>query len=137
MMRSLPKPTKNILFTFDYELYLGVNSGDVSKCMIRPTEKILGMLNSNGFQGIFFVDSIYLSRLMDIAEKFPAANQDLQLITDQLNKIAAGGHEIFVHLHPHWLDAVYRPESNTWDLTDHSKYLFSSVDEATQGELFK
>ena len=36
--------SKQVLFTFDYELFLGHRSGSVENCMILPTKKLLEVL---------------------------------------------------------------------------------------------
>jgi hypothetical protein len=36
------------------------------------------------------------------------------------------GHDVFPHLHPHWLDAVYDPRENRWALNDYRYYALGS-----------
>ncbi|MEO8769681.1 MAG: glycosyltransferase [Ferruginibacter sp.] len=128
---------KKILFTFDYELFLGVDSGNVSNCLIKSTNKILDMLNKYSLNGIFFVDTLYLCHLKDLCENNQVAKKDFDLIALQLNRMVNEGHDVFMHIHPHWIDAVYNEKLNTWSLRDYSKYLFSSLDNDTQANLFK
>ena len=48
--------TKNILLTFDYELFLGHISGSVNDCLILPTNKILSILSDQNIKhSMFFV----------------------------------------------------------------------------------
>lgn len=122
---------KNILFTFDYELFLGESSGSVLKCMIEPTEKLIAIFDS--FQvkhAIFFVDTIYLIRLKEIAKSSAAAKGDYELISKQLQLLIQKGHYIFPHIHPHWADATYNALKNNWVLSSLQKYRFHSISEA-------
>ena len=52
---------KNILLTFDYELFLGSRSGTVDNCLIIPTSKILEVLKRHGAKAVFFIDTSYYS----------------------------------------------------------------------------
>jgi hypothetical protein len=128
--------SKNILLTFDYELFLGSSSGSVLNCMIIPTNEILGILKKHKSKAIFFVDTTYLYQLEKIAKDFPEARQDYRLILDQLKEIVSQGHYIFHHLHPHWLDAEYIPEINQWNLKNSSRFSLYSIDEKEKDKLF-
>jgi len=128
---------KNILLTFDYELFLGSRSGTVENCLIRPTEKILNILKENQARAIFFIDTTYLYRLEKLSETNANAERDFNIIKQQLLEIAAAGHYLFHHLHPHWLDARYLEDINQWDLSDTGRYAFASLNESDKDMLFK
>ncbi|HVA99380.1 MAG TPA: hypothetical protein VNG53_10840, partial [Bacteroidia bacterium] len=119
--------SKTILFTFDYELFLGERSGTVDKCLIEPTNRLLEILEQYNFKAIFFVDTTYLIRLSEVSKNNEKAFCDFEKIKMQLRKIAEKKHEIFPHIHPHWLDAVYLEEINQWQLKKNDKYRFSSL----------
>ena len=127
---------KLVLFTFDYELFLGERSGTADQCILSPTHKLLELFGRFGFKAIFFVDTTYLLRLEEVAAQYPAAAADLEAIRHQLKAMVQQGHYIFPHLHPHWLDAVYLPESNEWSLEDTRYYAFSSISEEQRRRLF-
>ncbi|MDI9339157.1 MAG: glycosyltransferase [Sediminibacterium sp.] len=128
--------TKHVLLTFDYELFLGTNSGSVEQCMLRPTEYLLAILDRHQLKSaIFFVDTTYLYQM----EKYlaiDAVSKDYERIVSQLVEILKRGHSIFPHLHPHWLDAVYQKETNTWRLEQYNRYRYSVLNEDIKEELF-
>lgn len=130
--------TRHLLLTFDYELFLGSNSGSVENCMLIPTEKILAILDKYELRSaIFFVDTTYIYRLeaqMGTGAKLPL--QDYERIVAQLVNILKKGHYIFPHLHPHWLDAVYQERTNTWTFGQYNRYRYSILDDATKDTLF-
>ncbi len=126
---------KNILITFDYELFLGSKSGHCSKCMLEPTELLLDVLLQNNAKSIFFVDILYLFRLKN--ENNSKTNEDYLKICQQLQKIKQLGHDIFCHLHPHWLNAVYLPTTNEWNLNDISKYRFHNLSDFEKNFVFE
>lgn len=129
--------TKNVLLTFDYELFQGTRSGTVANCMLRPTDKILDVLGKHGATSIFFIDMMYVVRLHEAAAKYTKAKNDFDAIETQIIRMAEEGHYVFNHLHPHWLDAIYKEETNQWQLTDTSKYAFSSLAEQQQTQVFE
>lgn len=127
---------KLLLFTFDYELFLGNRSGKVQECIIGPTDKLLSLLNRFHYKGVFFVDTVYLLKLKEIATAHENAQKDLDAIYKQLQTIVEQGHYIFPHIHPHWLDAVYDPQTNEWSLRELRYYQFSALPPEQQTRLF-
>jgi len=119
--------TKDILLTFDYELFLGKRSGSVNKCLLTPTDKIRALLNKYNLKAIFFIDTTYLFRLKNEAKKNENCKKNLELIFEQLHQLKQEGHYIYHHIHPHWFDAIYLPEIDQWDLSNISKYAFSQI----------
>ena len=130
------KTKLKILFTFDYELFLGSKSGSVVNCLIKPTELILDSFNKYNIKNaIFFVDTIYLIQLKK--QLNDSCKSDYNLIVNQLIKVLNNNHYIFPHIHPHWLDAKYISEINQWDLSDYSKYRFTNLDFETREMIFE
>ena len=120
--------TKHLLLTFDYELFLGAKSGTVDNCLIKPTNKLLAVLNKyNVKHSIFFVDTIYLLKLRSNGNA--NCQNDYTKLIKQLVNILKQGHYIFPHLHTHWLDAVYSDSTNQWDLTNTNQYRFHQAND--------
>ncbi len=118
---------KQILFTFDYELFLGAKSGSVENGMLTPTKNVVAILNRNNLKGIFFVDCSYLFRLENVIESNENAKNDYQNIKIQLESLIEQGHYIYPHIHPHWIDAKYISSLNEWNLSNNSKYRINSL----------
>jgi len=127
---------KNILLTFDYELFLGQRSGSVDNCLILPSARILEILKSNNAKAIFFIDTTYLYRLEEQSINNKNAYSDLVKIKKQLIDIAIGGHYLFHHIHPHWLDAQYLEDINQWNLSNTNRFAFTALDDAEKDLLF-
>ena len=126
-----------LLLTFDYELFLGKRSGSVDNCLIIPTNRLLEILKKRNKTAIFFIDTTYINRLEETAKKHESAKKDYHKIYNQLTEIAKNGHYLFHHLHPHWLDAVYLPDENQWDLSIDKKFTFFNLTNNEQEEIFK
>jgi len=127
---------RTVLFTFDYELFLGLRSGTVKECMIEPTSRLLELFGKYGYKAIFFVDTTHLLRLEEIAPTYPAAAADLESVQHQLREVLRQGHSVFPHIHAHWLDAKYLPDHNEWSLENTRFYQFSSLQPDEQQRLF-
>jgi hypothetical protein len=121
---------KQLLLTFDYELFLGPLSGTAQNCLITPTNKLLEVLSQTKCKAIFFVDILYLFRLKENIVKYPNAKNDFDAVRNQIANIASQGHYVYLHIHTHWLDAQYIPESNQWNLSNTSRFALSNLSEA-------
>jgi hypothetical protein len=131
------KAKKNILFTFDYELFLGERSGSVQNCMLKPTEQLLLLFEKHKVSNaLFFVDTTYLLRLKKEAQISEKAHVDFLAITKQIQILIQKKHYVFPHIHPHWLDAEYNEKKNEWKLPDLKYYRFHALNETQRTELF-
>lgn len=133
----MTKVEKRILITFDYELFLGKESGSVKNCLITPTNEIVKVLNNYKLKSIFFVDTLYLYQLKLKSIHFKQAEKDYILIKNQLRQLISYGHHLFHHIHPHWLDAVYIENTNQWDLSDKKKFALSNLEKVEVEEVFR
>lgn len=127
---------KNLLLTFDYELFLGKRSGTVHDCLIQPTYELTSILNKHGVKSIFFVDTTYLLTLEKYAAGYKACKNDLEIVSEQLRELNRDGHDVFPHIHPHWLNAVYSPQINQWQLNDTTLYRFHQLSPSQREEIF-
>lgn len=125
---------KQIILSFDYELFFGDSSGTVLKSIVEPTNMLLDVMECNGLRGNFFIDYLMFRELERQTEQ--QAKRDIQLLRNQVRDIVKRGHRIELHLHPHWIDAKYNGDG-TWDYSNFTHYSLSSLDEDTIIKLFK
>jgi hypothetical protein len=129
--------TRKLLLTFDYELFLGKNSGSVKKCIIEPTEIILQTLKSTKTKAIFFIDGTYLWHLSEAKVTNSIAKQDYEAIQLQLSKLYDHGHYLYLHIHPHWINATYDLELNCWNLSNKKNFAFKVLSLNEKEKVFK
>ncbi len=129
------KKNKALLLTFDYELFLGKSSGTVDNCLIIPTNHLLDLFDKHNIQAVFFVDTVYIMRMIELSKDFDAVRKDLEKIRKQLLDIIRKGHSVFHHIHPHWLDSVYLFEINQWDLSNITKLTFDKISEEERSKI--
>ncbi|HEY3249790.1 MAG TPA: hypothetical protein VGK25_01600, partial [Ignavibacteria bacterium] len=99
---------KKIILTIDYELFLGKQTGTVEKCMIEPTYKLAEILDINNSKMTVFWDILHYYRLTELENDYPEIKNDRKLIDEQIWFLLSKGHDVQLHLHPHWLDAQYK-----------------------------
>lgn len=113
---------EKIVLTFDYELFLGKNSGSVENCLIAPTREILRRVREHSATALFFVDATYL-RLIETSDK-----QSYARVAGQIEEMIGSGCEVGLHLHPHWLDAT-KSGGDSWSLENVSRYRLHALGE--------
>jgi hypothetical protein len=131
------KSSRKLLFTFDYELFLGKRSGTVYECMIDPTNRLMEIFRHSGVSAIFFVDTTYLMRLQESSAIHPECRNDFNTVAAQLKQMVRSGHYVYPHIHPHWLDAEYLPDINQWELSNVNRYRFHNITAAEREKVFK
>ena len=106
-----------ILLSLDYELFFGQATGTVDNCLIRPTEEAARIARRHGAFFSLFVDALYLQSLAEEARRYPRLQPDLDAVRRQLTALKEEGHDIQLHLHPHWKDSHFDGEA--WQLDTH------------------
>ncbi len=122
-----------VVFTLDYELFLGSKTGSVERCFIEPLERMVEMTEKFDIKFTLFVDATYLLRLTEYAEKFPVLKTSLELIADHLRRLHEEGHDIQLHIHPHWAYSTY--DGTQWYL-DEQHYKLSDLTEREASLIF-
>jgi hypothetical protein len=115
-----------IHISFDYELFFGSASGSAEKCLLFPTQKLMEIAGKHKVPFVFFVDAGYLVQLKkqyDNAE----CKSTYEKISIQLKQLHAAGHEIGLHVHPHWEDCVF--ENDKWKINT-SRYKLADFSES-------
>jgi len=116
----------HIHITFDYELFFGATSGSAQKCILEPTEKLIDIAKKHQVSFTFFVDAGYLFQLKHNLHHFKC-QEDFQLISEQLKRLVSLGHEIGLHIHPHWEDSLFN--NNEW-IINTTRYKLDSFTES-------
>ena len=76
----------------------------------------------------FFVDVGYLIQ----AERNPELSEELSLVKDQIKQMISEGHDVQLHVHPHWEQSIWT--NGKWSFATNSHYKLSdySKDEAAE-----
>ncbi|MGZ5305016.1 MAG: hypothetical protein ACXWDO_12935 [Bacteroidia bacterium] len=117
----------NIYITLDYEIYFGENHGTVENCIVYPTSELIRIAEKHNVRFCFFVDSGFIIKLDEFRKKYPQLEKDYTAITEQVKYLAETGHDIQLHIHPHWEDSYYNGER--W-VIDVKRYKLSDFNES-------
>ena len=96
------EPRVLVLLSADYELFLGRNFLSAAEVLFAPTDELFAACRAAGVPLTLFADvgSVWAHRrfaLDDYADRFEA----------QLRDAVGRGHDVQLHLHPHWLGARF------------------------------
>ena len=109
-----------IFFTFDYELFFGARSGSAEKCLLEPTEELQEISERTGARYTYFIDVGYLIKLHEQKQKYPSLEKDFSEVSRQLDALVKAGHDLQLHIHPHWQDSYF--DGTQWVInTSHYK----------------
>ena len=97
----------SIFITLDYEIFFGSDSGSQENSIIYPTQKIFEILEREGVKASFFIDSGYLIKLDEYRKIYPLLEERYQEIVSQIKMLDSRGHDIQLHIHPHWEDSYF------------------------------
>ena len=103
-----------LVLSQDYELFFGA-SGSVEKCMLEPAAMLADWANKRGCLITFYIDAGMLCAMERFAESDASLQNDLSLVKAQIESLANDGHEIGLHIHPHWEDT--RRENGAWNFS--------------------
>ncbi len=114
----------NTVITLDYEIYFGPRSGSAQRTLIEPTQALARLAQRHGVVLVFFVDTAYLLRLREAGARHAELRADLDAITRQLQALVAAGHELHLHVHPHWWDTPWNGQRWVMDLRRYRLHQF-------------
>lgn len=117
----------NIILTVDYEIF-GNGSGDVKRCLIEPTEKILKIADKY---------NIPITLMMEICEYWAFKKEEQKgnlhkeyrpatWIKNQIIRCIKTGHDIQLHIHPQWMNFSYCANKDKWNV-DFNRWRVSSL----------
>jgi len=93
----------DVLFTVDYEIH-GNGQGLFRDFCYLPMERMLDMANKYGAKVTLMVEMEHIFAMQKHESVF---KEDLALLKQQLKRAILEGHDVQLHLHPQWRNAVY------------------------------
>ncbi len=118
----------NISLTLDYEIYFGAASGSAEHTLLAPTEALMKLAGRHGVPLVLFVDALWLRRLRELAGQHRALMAEHLRVCRQLEQAVKDGHELQLHLHPHWIDSHWTGERWQMDLRRYRLHAFADAE---------
>ena len=105
---------KVLILSQDYELFFG-RSGSAEKCLFEPCDALLVEARRHGYKITFYVDIGMIIAM----EREAAVNSRLSRLAAKIGRhiesLARDGHEIGLHIHPHWEETKW--QEGAWDFS--------------------
>jgi hypothetical protein len=113
-----------VILSQDYELFFH-RSGSIEKCLFEPCDALLSSARSHGYRITFYVDAGMLFRMQACSRRHPRLSIAFDRIRKHLAEIVEAGHDIGLHIHPHWedtrfVDGEWGFENTRYQLRDFS-----------------
>jgi hypothetical protein len=106
---------ETLVLSQDYELFFH-KSGTIENCLLRPTEALAAFAKQKGLCITFYVDAGMLVSMRNYAGLSPQVSKMRDQVRRNLESLAADGHEIGLHVHPHWDSS--RWSDGHWDFSN-------------------
>jgi peptidoglycan/xylan/chitin deacetylase (PgdA/CDA1 family) len=115
----------NLFLTFDYELFFGSPTGTAKKCILEPTNRLREIAKKHEVKFTFFIDIGYILQLKKWSKSNPNLLKTHGKIIDQIIQLDEEGHDMQLHIHPHWESASYK--NGKWDFTIDNNYKLADL----------
>jgi hypothetical protein len=102
------------ILSLDYELFFG-KSGSYEECLFEPCSLVDDFCRKHAIKVTYFVDAGMLVRLRELADSDNALGRAYDAVRRHVQSLANQGHEIGLHVHPHWEDTRWR--NGEWDFS--------------------
>lgn len=116
------------LLTLDYEVFFGPATGSVARSLVEPTEALLGVASRHGARLVFFVDAGFITRLRAEMGKAAHLRREHAEVCRQVERLARSGHEVQLHIHPHWEDSSWGAAGWRMDVSRFALQSFAPAD---------
>ncbi len=121
-----------VVLTLDYELYFGARSGTAERCVLEPTRALLDTFSRHGVKACWFVDAGYIWRMSVDRSQYRSVEREYEAVARQVADLRKAGHEIGLHVHPHWEDSYW--SDGGWSM-DTTRYRLADFERPGVAEL--
>jgi len=95
-------------------LFFGKNFVSEDQVVIEPTRALLNRLERHGVRATLFTDVLCIKRYRELGlDTFPSS------MDSQLRESIANGHDVQLHLHPHWITSLRIDDQWSFDLSHY------------------
>ncbi len=117
----------NLILSLDYELFFGPRHGSPQRCLVEPCHALLKVTDRVAGKLAFFVDAGYLCKLEEHARTSASARQEAHQVFGHLEALSRAGHELHLHIHPHWEDTRRSEHGWQFDLKRYALHSFPAA----------
>lgn len=99
--------------------------------MIEPTERLLRIAEGKNIHYTFFVDVGYLIQ----AGKHEVHQEDVKRVEDQIKGLIDKGHDVQLHIHPHWEKSIWK--DGRWYFATRDYYKLSDFSKEESADIVR
>lgn len=119
LIKNITSGNKEVILIYlcisaDYELFFYKNHLNSKKILVEPTDKLLEICNKYSAPVTLFVDTLAIFRHLDFG-----LHDFVNMLEGQIKNAMRTGHDIQLHIHPHWINSIYA--SGKWEF-DYKYY---------------
>ena len=118
----------NLILSLDYELFFGARHGSPRSCLTEPCDALLKITKRLGGKPAFFVDAGYLCKLEEYRRGDAAVRHEADQVFSHLASLSRDGHELQLHIHPHWEDTRRGADGWEFNLERYALHRFAGGD---------
>lgn len=122
-----------LVLSQDYELFFQ-SSGTVENCLVKPCDLLLAFAEDKALRITFFVDAGMLCRMQELSHSEPQVARQFDQVRRHLEGIVAAGHELGLHVHPHWQETEFH--HGGWRFSG-TRYQLRDYSDAEVAEIFR
>ena len=104
----------------------------MEKCIFEPIDALTLLIDEVSAKATFFVDIFHYYKLKELKSHHPALDEQEKDFRRNVQHLLHLGHDIQLHLHPHWLDAVYLERENRWRFS-YERYRLHDLEVSNRG----
>ena len=109
-----------LIVALDHELYFGAAPGSIERCLLEPVDALLTETAAKGFKLTLFVDAGMLPKL-----KQQPGGKEYSRVAEHLRSLYRSGHDVQLHIHPHWEDSTITDGVAQFDTTRYRLHDFT------------
>lgn len=115
----------NICFTADHELFFGKNYVSEEETVVRPTYSLMKVLEEYNIPLCLMTDVCSINRYRELNIDSPYVS----IVEKQLSDTIKRGHDVQLHIHPHWLKSDYIDGQWHFNYSDFRLHSFGFKDD--------
>ncbi|NPV90434.1 MAG: hypothetical protein HPY50_06655 [Firmicutes bacterium] len=113
-----------LFFTADHEMYFGENWASEYEVFIDPTYRLMGVLERYDIPLCLMTDVCSMLRYRELRIERPYVSQ----MNEQIISAIKRGHDVQLHIHPHWMTSDYVDGRWRFDSSHYSLHKFGFTD---------
>lgn len=102
----------------DWELR-GTGAGSVEELQVKPMNALMDLFEKYGIKNTFNVEVMQQIKMRQFQDNFPNLKKEADLWDEAVLTALRRGHDVQLHIHPQWYNAIYTNIEEGWKLSEN------------------